>query len=654
MEDSPRLIEVAFPLKQVSLDSVHEKNVRHGHISTLHIWPARRPLAACRAALIATLLPDPGDEEKRREIYERMAGKVIEVEKNGKIVEQTQGGILHWGRESGPDLEWFRKEIRKAYGGRAPKVLDPFAGGGSIPLEAMRLGCEATAIDINPVAWFILKCTLEYPQKLAGQKYRLPDFVLQEPAFMEKYLKAKGYKGARLKKVLERFGGEKAEQEQMDWLGEEDIELDADLSWHVMAWGLWVLNQARKDLARFYPTYADFLPAAGLRPSAQTSLPANLPIPERRGVFFVYVLKCSDGSFYIGLTDNLHRRFGQHMAGEVSWTASRRPVELVHWEEYAARQKAAKREEELKTGFGRKWLKREYEAKRLRAQLYEPKLVPLAEDGSPDIERLNREFKDPFSSPHNKWRKPEPRLACATKQGEVAGRWVAKPTVAYLWARTVTCKNCRATVRLLKTRWLCKKADKRVVLTMVPNKDKTGVVFGVGTDVPVRGGNAAQRREHDRKIGGGTMSRSGATCPCCGVIQTMDDIRYQGKLGKLGAVMTAVVVDGQKGKEYRLATHEEIKQARRLKRRSTGSLLKSHLAFQRNQPRKVVQVQVEHFLSMATVLTNGISFLLLCNCWGWALSSSILVLPWKPWKRRDTRRSGWRLSVRISPSYWID
>ncbi|MDF5714191.1 MAG: DUF1156 domain-containing protein [Rhizonema sp. NSF051] len=58
MTDKPRLIEVAFPLKQTSIDSVHEKNVRHGHISTLHIWPARRPLAACRAALIATLLPD--------------------------------------------------------------------------------------------------------------------------------------------------------------------------------------------------------------------------------------------------------------------------------------------------------------------------------------------------------------------------------------------------------------------------------------------------------------------------------------------------------------------------------------------------------------------------------------------------------------------
>src|ERR1044071_7555834 len=99
--DFHRLIEVAFPLKQASLDSVHEKNVRQGHISTLHIWPARRPLAACRAALIATLLPDPGNTEERKAIYRRLAGEVVEtVEKkkvNGKTVEkrkrETRGGI---------------------------------------------------------------------------------------------------------------------------------------------------------------------------------------------------------------------------------------------------------------------------------------------------------------------------------------------------------------------------------------------------------------------------------------------------------------------------------------------------------------------------------------------------------------------------------
>ncbi len=135
MSNRKRLIEVAFPLKQVSLDAVHEKNVRHGHISTLHIWPARRPLAAARAALIATLLPDPGNAGERQKILERMAGRVVEtIERkrvNGRVVEKTKeetvGGILHWGRENGPDLEWFRAEIRKAYGGRSPKVLDPAA-----------------------------------------------------------------------------------------------------------------------------------------------------------------------------------------------------------------------------------------------------------------------------------------------------------------------------------------------------------------------------------------------------------------------------------------------------------------------------------------------------------------------------------------------
>ena len=86
-----RLIEVAFPLKQTSLDSVHEKNVRHGHISTLHIWPARRPLAACRAALIATLLPDPGDNEERREILERLGGKVVERRKTRR--RKRSGGL---------------------------------------------------------------------------------------------------------------------------------------------------------------------------------------------------------------------------------------------------------------------------------------------------------------------------------------------------------------------------------------------------------------------------------------------------------------------------------------------------------------------------------------------------------------------------------
>ena len=185
-----RLIEAAFPIKQVSLDSVHEKSVRHGHISTLHIWPARRPLAASRAALLATLLPDPGTPEARRALLRRIAGTVVQVpDRNGDgMRNETDGGVLHWGRE-GTDVEddaysemaFFREEIRRAFGGRAPRVLDPFAGGGAIPLEAMRLGCDVVASDLNPVAWFILRCTLHYPRLLAEQELSSSRIRAQRP-----------------------------------------------------------------------------------------------------------------------------------------------------------------------------------------------------------------------------------------------------------------------------------------------------------------------------------------------------------------------------------------------------------------------------------------------------------------------------------------
>ena len=95
-------------------------------------------------------------------------------------------------------ISLLRIRIRETYGNRAPRVLDPFAGGGAIPLEAMRLGWEAAAIDINPVAWFILKCTLDYPRRLAGATLPLPDFVRGDRNFMEAFLKARGFKGRTL------------------------------------------------------------------------------------------------------------------------------------------------------------------------------------------------------------------------------------------------------------------------------------------------------------------------------------------------------------------------------------------------------------------------------------------------------------------------
>ncbi len=385
-----RLIEEAFPLKKVSEDSRHEKNVRHGHISTLHIWPARRPLAACRAAIIAALMPDPGDEKGRADLCKKIES------------------ITHWGTENGPALDFFRREIRKAFGGRAPRVLDPFAGGGAIPLEAMRLGCDVVANDYNPVAWFILKCTLEFPQRLAGKTWPLPSL---SP------------------------GGGKPEGGQHDAQGRlpsMNAGREGTLADHVRYWGWWVLEHARRELAPYYPT--------------------------------------------------------------------------------------------------------------------------------------------------------------------VDGR----PTVAYLWARTVPCPDpaCGAEVPLLKTLWLCKKAEKTLpdtpenrarpdFLRIKRTRNTTKVVINarralrlVIAPSPQRGGEPDDapfpHREGGRgvrfeiwtpgpedEVPPGTMAGAKARCPVCGVQIPKAYIKRCGHEGKMGARMTAVVVDTGHGKEYRLPTPEEIAAAER-------------------------------------------------------------------------------------------
>ena len=266
--DKPRLIEVAFPLEQASIASVHEKNVRHGHISTLHIWPARRPLAASRAALLATLLPDPGNAEDRQKLLDLIGGKIVvktvtEQDEDGNAVSEqkktVEGGVLAWGQENDPAMDKLRDQIFEFYGGRAPKILDPFAGGGAIPLEAMRLGCETTASDLNPVAWFILKCTLEYPQQFAGKKWPLPDFVNDWPDFVADFLtgkikKRKGTDKPHFNDPKQYSFDNPARPITGDGTKEPINALpEANLAWHVRAWGRWVLERSRQDLAARYP-----------------------------------------------------------------------------------------------------------------------------------------------------------------------------------------------------------------------------------------------------------------------------------------------------------------------------------------------------------------------------------------------------------------
>jgi putative DNA methylase len=175
-KECKRLIEVDFPIAVVSKHAATEKSIRHGHPSTLHLWWARRPLAACRAVLMGLLLPDPCDKycpgefnAQARRLLLAMRGrpqgwtkKVATDEGLRAVLLQFIGDFANWDNAADAGyLEVGRGLVKAAHPEETPLVVDPFAGGGSIPLEALRLGGEAFASDLNPVACLILKVMLE-------------------------------------------------------------------------------------------------------------------------------------------------------------------------------------------------------------------------------------------------------------------------------------------------------------------------------------------------------------------------------------------------------------------------------------------------------------------------------------------------------------
>jgi putative DNA methylase len=164
-----KLIEVALPLEAINVASAREKSIRHGHPSTLHLWWARRPLAACRAVLFASLVDDPSSDPDR---FPTPAAVEEERTRLFGIIER----LVLWENTTNEEvLEEARAEIRRSTGGSPPPVLDPFCGGGSIPLEAQRLGLTSYASDLNPVAVLITKAMIEIPPKFANRPPVHPD-----------------------------------------------------------------------------------------------------------------------------------------------------------------------------------------------------------------------------------------------------------------------------------------------------------------------------------------------------------------------------------------------------------------------------------------------------------------------------------------------
>lgn len=201
-----KLIEVALPLEAINAESAREKSIRHGHPSTLHLWWSRKPTATARAVIWGSLVDDPSNHpeqfptlETQQQERERLFGILTRLV---KWENSNDEGIL----------AEAKAEIMKSTNGNPPALLDPFAGGGAIPLEAQRLGLEAHAHDLNPVAVMINKAMIEIPPKFAGHAPVNPEAQRQGAA-------NQGWKGAAGLAEDVRYYGEWMKQEACKRIG---------------------------------------------------------------------------------------------------------------------------------------------------------------------------------------------------------------------------------------------------------------------------------------------------------------------------------------------------------------------------------------------------------------------------------------------------
>lgn len=217
-----KLIEVALPLDAINKQSAREKSIRHGHPSTMHLWWARRPLATARAVLFAQLVNDPSEnaaeyeaEAKRRDEHDVDAYVERRVASERARLFELIEKMVDWDNLNDEELfEQVRAEILRSTDGNPPTILDPFAGGGTIPLEAQRLGLRTHASDLNPVAVLINKALIEIPPKFAG----LP------PVFPHA-----------------------AESSMLGW------ERAAGLAEDVRRYGAWMRDEAERRIGHLYP-----------------------------------------------------------------------------------------------------------------------------------------------------------------------------------------------------------------------------------------------------------------------------------------------------------------------------------------------------------------------------------------------------------------
>lgn len=258
-----KLIEVALPLDAINAAAAREKSIRHGHPSTLHLWWARRPLAAARAVIFAQMVNDPG--------YERHLGRGVNKEKATaererlfKIIEE----LVQWENTNNEEvLARARAEIWKSWREtcelnkghpqaaelfdpeKLPGFHDPFAGGGALPLEAQRLGLESYASDLNPVAVTINKAMIEIPPKFAGRGPVGPEIAADN--------------GSKKRATRDAFE---------DWSGAKGLAED------VRRYGAWMREEAQKRIGHLYPQVEVTAEMVALRPELAQYLGEKLTV----------------------------------------------------------------------------------------------------------------------------------------------------------------------------------------------------------------------------------------------------------------------------------------------------------------------------------------------------------------------------------------
>ncbi|UZQ52970.1 DUF559 domain-containing protein [Trichothermofontia sichuanensis B231] len=532
-----KLIEVALPLEAINMESAREKSIRHGHPSTLHLWWSRKPTATARAVLWASLVDDPSswpdkfpteaDQTRERQRLFDILGRIeTETDKKGNQ-KQVVRGLVSWDDVNDPNsgvleaaqreiarcLAWERGEepptkpeaVRAYIAKYAPPMYDPFAGGGSIPLEAQRLGLEAHASDLNPVAVLINKALIEIP----------PKFKDKSPVNPE----------------------DRAKKSISLWRGAQGLAAD------VRYYGKWMRDEAFQQIGHLYP---------------KVSLTPQPPLPRGEGEPEKWEISVAT------------QKKMQEVARQLRQEST--PSEAILWEMLRNRKLE-----------GRKF-RRQHPIGVFVVDFFCKEEALIVEVDGPvhdtqqDLDRQRQELLESLglrfvrlSSHLVETNLPKALAQISTAflpspSGRGAGGEGKATVIAWLWARTVKCPNpaCGCAMPLVRSFQLSTKKGKEAWVEPVVEERKEEREVSKDEPSPLTSHSSILTpqirfivKSGQGKAPEGTVDRKGARCIACETPVPLEYVRQEGRAGRMGAQMMAIVAEGQNGRVYLAPTAEQ-------------------------------------------------------------------------------------------------